>query len=180
MPEALLARIIRTASNPDDVVLDPFAGSGTTLVAANKLNRCYLGIEISKLYTGEMKQRLTSAERFRKVSGRKKDWPARLIEEANTLYMESGVSLDRIAQNEYLLRVLAEQLRRRLTDTSGGSGADHLKPEDLLDMLEQLRRTNQLSKTLVLDDAKSYSTPKHDLPKKERGRIERRQESFDF
>ena len=50
MPEALLERIIRVASNPGDLVLDPFAGSGTTLVAAKKLGRDYLGIELSENY----------------------------------------------------------------------------------------------------------------------------------
>ena len=39
MPEQLLGRIIRACSNPGDVVLDPFAGSGTTLAVAKKLGR---------------------------------------------------------------------------------------------------------------------------------------------
>lgn len=39
MPEQLLGRIIKVCSNPGDVVLDPFAGSGTTLVGAKKLGR---------------------------------------------------------------------------------------------------------------------------------------------
>lgn len=47
-PVALLQRIILSSTRPDDVVLDPFAGSGTTLVACNQLNRVSIGIEISK------------------------------------------------------------------------------------------------------------------------------------
>ncbi|MEQ9071869.1 MAG: site-specific DNA-methyltransferase, partial [Gimesia chilikensis] len=43
MPEQLLGRIIRACSNPEEVVLDPFTGSGTTLAVAKKLNRQYLG-----------------------------------------------------------------------------------------------------------------------------------------
>ena len=39
MPEQLLGRIIRVSSNPGDIVLDPFAGSGTTLAVAKKLGR---------------------------------------------------------------------------------------------------------------------------------------------
>jgi site-specific DNA-methyltransferase (adenine-specific) len=50
MPEQLLGRIIRCCSNPGDLVLDPFAGSGTTLVVANKLGRKWLGFEISESY----------------------------------------------------------------------------------------------------------------------------------
>ena len=45
-PEELLKRIIEIASNEGDYVLDCFAGSGTTLAAAHKLNRHYVGIEI--------------------------------------------------------------------------------------------------------------------------------------
>jgi site-specific DNA-methyltransferase (adenine-specific) len=45
MPEQLLGRIIRACSNPGDVVLDPFGGSGTTLVVARKLHRRSLGFE---------------------------------------------------------------------------------------------------------------------------------------
>jgi len=45
-PEALLRRIIRASSNPRDVVLDPFCGCGTTIVAAHDLNREWIGIDI--------------------------------------------------------------------------------------------------------------------------------------
>jgi site-specific DNA-methyltransferase (adenine-specific) len=50
MPEQLLGRIIRLSSNPQDLVLDPFAGSGTTLAVAKKLGRQWLGIELSSDY----------------------------------------------------------------------------------------------------------------------------------
>ena len=46
MPELLLARIIALSSNPGDLVLDPFIGSGTTAAAARQLNRTYCGIDI--------------------------------------------------------------------------------------------------------------------------------------
>ena len=58
MPEQLLGRIIRACSHPDQVVLDPFAGSGTTLAVAKKLGRHYLGIELSADYTREIRKRL--------------------------------------------------------------------------------------------------------------------------
>lgn len=46
-PLLLLERIIKLASNPADTILDPFAGSGTTLVAAQMLERNFIGIDIS-------------------------------------------------------------------------------------------------------------------------------------
>lgn len=58
MPEKLLERIIRCCSNPGDLVLDPFAGSGSTLVVAKKMNRNSLGFEISEEYAKQVAQRL--------------------------------------------------------------------------------------------------------------------------
>jgi site-specific DNA-methyltransferase (adenine-specific) len=58
MPEAVLERIIQVASNPGDVVLDPFAGTGTTLAVAKKLGRRFLGVELSPDYADGVRKRL--------------------------------------------------------------------------------------------------------------------------
>jgi site-specific DNA-methyltransferase (adenine-specific) len=58
MPEALLERIVRVSSNPGDLVLDPFCGSGTTLAVARRLGRRYLGMELSPEYARQVRQRL--------------------------------------------------------------------------------------------------------------------------
>ncbi len=58
MPEQLLARIIRASSHPQDLVLDPFSGSGTTLGVAKKLGRQWLGFELSKEYAKYINERL--------------------------------------------------------------------------------------------------------------------------
>ena len=50
MPEQLLGRIIKVASNPGEVVLDPFSGSATTLTVAKKLGRQFIGFDISQEY----------------------------------------------------------------------------------------------------------------------------------
>ncbi|MGA2798611.1 MAG: site-specific DNA-methyltransferase [Thermoguttaceae bacterium] len=60
MPERLLGRIIEATSNPGELVLDPFAGSGTTLAVAKKLDRSYLGYELSKQYARQTKKRLNA------------------------------------------------------------------------------------------------------------------------
>ncbi len=62
MPEQLLGRIVRSCSNPGDLVLDPFAGSGTTLVVAKKLGRDYLGFELSASYADSARARIDAAE----------------------------------------------------------------------------------------------------------------------
>ena len=62
MPEAVLERIIQVASNPGDLVLDPFAGSGTTLAAAKKLGRRCIGIELSEEYAEGVRRRLQRIE----------------------------------------------------------------------------------------------------------------------
>lgn len=57
-PLALLERIVKASSNAGDLVLDPFCGSGTTLVAAQNLNRHWLGIDV--LSTAAMRPELQS------------------------------------------------------------------------------------------------------------------------
>src|SRR4030043_506503 len=57
-PLALLERIIKASSKENDVVLDPFCGCGTALVAAHKLNRRWLGIDITHLAIAVMRRRL--------------------------------------------------------------------------------------------------------------------------
>jgi DNA modification methylase len=60
MPEAVLERIIRVATNENEIVLDPFAGSGTTLAVAKKLGRRYFGCELSEQYAQGVRDRLAA------------------------------------------------------------------------------------------------------------------------
>ena len=57
-PEALIERIISASSREGDMVLDPFCGCGTTIAAAQKLNRRWIGIDITHLAITLMKKRL--------------------------------------------------------------------------------------------------------------------------
>jgi modification methylase len=61
-PEALLYRILLASSNPGDVVLDPFFGSGTTGAVAKKLRRRYLGIEKNPAYVEVALRRIAAIE----------------------------------------------------------------------------------------------------------------------
>lgn len=60
-PEALLDRIIAASTNEGDMVLDPFCGCGTTIASAQKLNRRWIGIDITNLAIGLIRHRLRDA-----------------------------------------------------------------------------------------------------------------------
>lgn len=57
-PESLLQRIIHIATNPGDIVLDSFLGSGTTAAVAHKMNRRYIGVEMGEHVYSHCKKRL--------------------------------------------------------------------------------------------------------------------------
>jgi DNA modification methylase len=61
MPIGVLDRVIRASSNPGQIVLDPFNGSGTTVVSAALLGRQYVGIDQSEEYVGYARKRLAHA-----------------------------------------------------------------------------------------------------------------------
>jgi site-specific DNA-methyltransferase (adenine-specific) len=61
MPEQLLGRIIRTCSDPGDLIIDPFSGSATTLAVARKLGRKFIGFELSAQYVKRGLARTKSA-----------------------------------------------------------------------------------------------------------------------
>src|SRR5437879_1284575 len=60
-PLALLSRIIESSSNEGDLVLDPFCGCGTTIHAAQKLKRRWMGIDITHLAISLIEKRLKDA-----------------------------------------------------------------------------------------------------------------------
>lgn len=62
MPEQLLGRIIQACSHAEDLVLDPFGGSGTTLTVAKKLGRRFLGFELSPQYAARIEERLEACK----------------------------------------------------------------------------------------------------------------------
>ena len=79
-PVALLERIIRVSSNPGDTVLDPFCGCGTTVAAAQKLGRRWIGIDVTHLAITLIKSRLrdehgAAIEKFYEVHGEPKTLP---------------------------------------------------------------------------------------------------------
>lgn len=68
-PEKLLAKIILASSRENDLVFDPFNGSGTTTVVAKKLDRHYLGVEIDDTYCCLAQKRLALASSDQTIQG---------------------------------------------------------------------------------------------------------------
>lgn len=73
-PIQLLLRIILSSTNPSDVVLDPFAGSGTTLVVAEQLGRKSIGIELDKVNVKIVEERLAEKREADDILGLFKDY----------------------------------------------------------------------------------------------------------
>lgn len=68
-PEKLIAKCVLASSQPNDVVFDPFLGSGTTAVVAKKLGRQYVGIERDLDYCCLAEKRLALADQFPAIQG---------------------------------------------------------------------------------------------------------------
>jgi site-specific DNA-methyltransferase (adenine-specific) len=69
MPEQLLGRIIRICSHENEIVLDPFSGSATTLATAKKLGRQFVGFDLSPEYIKQGTDRLESIRRGDRLNG---------------------------------------------------------------------------------------------------------------
>ncbi len=87
-PEKLLAKVILASSNPGDLVLDPFVGSGTTSVVAKKLGRRYVGVEIDEEYCCLTEKRLELADSNGAIQG----YTDGVFWERNSLAARKGVT----------------------------------------------------------------------------------------
>ena len=68
-PEKLLAKVILASTTPNQLVFDPFLGSGTSAVVAKKLNRRFIGVEIDPTYCALALKRLDMAEADKTIQG---------------------------------------------------------------------------------------------------------------
>ena len=74
MPEQILGRIIRCSSNPGELVLDPMAGSASSLIVAKKLGRRFLGYDISADYVRQGNARLDTVSVGDELAGSAEPW----------------------------------------------------------------------------------------------------------
>jgi site-specific DNA-methyltransferase (adenine-specific) len=118
MPEALLARIIRSCSKIGDLVFDPFAGSGTTLVAAKRLSRRWLGTELSPNYIQGIRDRLakTTPVAACEPNTNGQAWPEEHLAELRGAYADQAVSTTLLYENRHLLDAFTEQFNQRLAE----------------------------------------------------------------
>lgn len=84
--EKLIAKLMLASSNPNDLVFDPFLGSGTSSVVAKKLNRRFCGVEIEEPYALLAEKRLALANIDQTIQG----YRERIFWERNTLSMING------------------------------------------------------------------------------------------
>ena len=138
LPEAMLMRIILASSNPGDVVLDPFMGSGTTAAAAKRLGRQYVGIDLSEEYVKRSTQRLKNIRDESNDVATNGTWPQLHDDLLMLLYRETKVTLDNLLPNTVALRVIATSLNSRI-----GSDYDE---NDVQNRLEQLAGTKLFPK----------------------------------
>jgi site-specific DNA-methyltransferase (adenine-specific) len=97
-PEKLLAKIILASTNENELILDPFLGSGTTSVVAKKLNRQYVGIELDEKYACLAEKRLARAEIDKSIQG----FTDGIFWERNTLSESSKSKIQKSKVNEKL------------------------------------------------------------------------------
>jgi DNA modification methylase len=117
MPENLLARIIAASSNPGDLVLDPFNGSGTTTAVACQLGRKYTGIDISENYVENARKRLAELKNRKDIStNHYVGFNLREILELKRLYVDIGVDSNRILNSKKLLSVFTRQFAVRMNN----------------------------------------------------------------
>ncbi|MBN2296203.1 MAG: site-specific DNA-methyltransferase, partial [Pirellulales bacterium] len=147
MPETLLARIIRVCSNPGDLVLDPFAGSGTTLVVAKKLSRDFFGTDISKAYVKNIDARLNATQSFADIVGeRQGPWPKEHIQLLSAAYIEFSIPTDRLFRHQHLLLRFAQRFNLRLKHSGI---TQEYTPDEVWIHLERIRKSGKLGKIRV-------------------------------
>jgi site-specific DNA-methyltransferase (adenine-specific) len=117
MPEALLTRIIMASSNPGDLVLDPFIGSGTTAAAAKRIGRRYIGIDLSPEYAEHVRRRLEAVTDESNAKPMGDEWPPLHIDLLLQLYRDTGVALSNLLPNAVAMGVVAASLGARTGHT---------------------------------------------------------------
>lgn len=147
-PVALLERIIKAGSDEGNIVLDPFCGCGTTLVASQKLNRRWVGIDISHTACRLMKKRL-QAEFKINVQLIKGDVDLKYLQKLAPFDFQNWVIVDK-----FLGKVSVRK--------SGDMGIDGFTPEILGGFPIQVKQSESVGRNVV----DNFETAIHRINKK--------------
>ncbi len=154
MPESVLLRIVRACSGIGDLVFDPFGGSGTTLAAAKKLSRRWLGTELSADYVKGIRERMDAVEPLAAspAASRGLDWPAGHVRELQALYAEESVETATLDDQPHLLDAFTAHLNARL---AGAGVQGEYTPDQVHARLTELRSAMQLPRIKTHADESS-------------------------
>lgn len=134
-PVALLERIIKTATDEEDIVLDPFCGCGTTLIAAQRLRRKWIGIDISPTACKLMKKRMQKEFKI------------------NVQVIHGEVDMDyirKLAPFDFQNWVVVDKfLGKASSRKSGDMGIDGFTPEILGGFPIQVKQSDNVSRNVV-------------------------------
>ncbi len=119
MPEQLLGRIVLACSSEGDMVLDPFAGTGTSLAVAKKVGRRYFGIELSRQYAIEARKRIRLASRGEALAGSSNPVASAPNTSEGVMLMANGKRSRRVPRAGREARVGVKRIRA-LTDLQRG------------------------------------------------------------
>jgi DNA modification methylase len=115
MPEQLLGRIVRTCSNPGDLVVDPFSGSATTLAVAKKLGRHFQGFEISEDYAEYGRRRLDSIKVGDRLDGSAEPLKSAPKTKPKTAAGKRKTSKSNVDQDRLIKEERYDQIQLKLT-----------------------------------------------------------------
>ena len=99
-PEKLFAKLVLASSNPGDMILDPFIGSGTTAVVAKKLGRKFIGIEREAEYCACAQKRLEMADEMPNIQG----YADGVFWERNTLALQQKICAKAKSSPKYFIQ----------------------------------------------------------------------------
>ena len=142
-PVLLLERIIKASSNEGDVVLDPFCGCGTAIVAAQKLKRNWIGMDITHLAIGLMEKRIYDEFKIKpKVIGNPASFGS-----AENLFKRSPLDFERWA----VTRIDDIHPNKAQVGDKGIDGRGYLGPDHQYKTIVSVKGGKQLNPAMVRD-----------------------------
>jgi site-specific DNA-methyltransferase (adenine-specific) len=162
MPTLLLNRIVRACSNVGDLVLDPFSGSGTTLVSAKKAGRHWMGTDVSANYVKEGNRRLDETPVLGRIVESGDPWAQEVFDELAATYMEAALATTTMKDNPHLFKAFVGFFNGRLR--TAGVEREY-PPAEVWEKLEKMRRMGAAARPVIRVHADEPSGKARRMPK---------------